>query len=104
MARITKKAFVSRMKASRNRQIAAVYEPLDYETLSKLSAICKRHDVWRTVTESRSNCLIFSDESRLYFDSFAKRNYFAFGDDVLMVSIRENGSKETMYLYYVVLM
>ena len=48
--------------------------------------------------------MIFSDESRLYFDSFAKRNYFAFGDDVLMVSIRENGSKETMYLYYVVLM
>lgn len=56
-------------------------------------------EVTRTVVKVRSNCLEFSDSSRLYFDSFAKYTYRRNGL-VYEVEIRENGNDWSKFLYY----
>lgn len=57
----------------------------------------------RTVTARRTNHLVFSDGSRLYFDSFAKRIYTDLGNGVVMLQITENGSDYSKYLYYYII-
>lgn len=64
------------------------------------------HAPKRGVFRKQTNALIFTDGSRLYFDSFAKREYRKVetgkSGTVYEMAIRENGAPFTKYLYYLV--
>ena len=53
----------------------------------------------RTVAARKSNHLVFSDGSRLYFDTFSKRMYFLHGS-ALAVVINENHSPMFKVIFY----
>lgn len=61
----------------------------------------------RTVTAVKSNHIVFSNGSRLYFDGFSKRRYTSYSHgttEMLVVSILENGcpATKTRNIYYLV--
>lgn len=70
-------------------------------SLTKINAIPTAGYDTRTVTERKSNCLVFSNGSRLYFDGKAKRIYFREGN-ALAVCVDEGTRMIKLMTYLVV--
>lgn len=75
------------------------------EIVVKTDKALKAESVWRVVKAKQTNCLIWSDGSRLYFDSFADRTYWkanAGTETIVWMDARERGSDLTKRMVYVV--
>lgn len=71
--KITKRQFINTIKSCRHALIGCVMGDID---LSRFETMCLDGlDIDREVVSVKSNHLVFSDDSRLYFDSFATRTY-----------------------------
>lgn len=101
----TKKDFINTLCTTESVLIGPVPEIEESAIMAVLKATWHPYDEVRTVTKRASNHLVFSNGSRLYFDSFAKRNYERWdcGDEIcLAIHITEKGMlpEQTKHLYY----
>ena len=99
MCKLTQAEFIRTMQTSRNGIVAVLVDepPL---SVSEMFRRAKKIACDREVAETRSNCLIFTDGSRMFFKGYGKRTYKQF-DNVIEVSISESGDQITSYVYYV---
>lgn len=97
--KITKKEFISLLSQIPSVFMGVCYSPAEPARIEAATSKINGDVPTRTVTRVASNHLEFSDKSRLYFDSYAKRSYERIGD-VLEIEIAENGSDFKKYLYY----
>ena len=110
MKKITKREFIDRLSSAPHMPWSCDVVPFDNglaivrddgleEHLAKIDrATIAGYDL-RTVSARRSNHLVFSDGSRLYFDSFAERTYYADGS-ALAVVIHEKCASMMKILCY----
>lgn len=102
MEKITKTEFINALMASPHDFMGVSYS-FDSGIAEGILKTATPMIAGRTVTAKKSNHLEFSDDSRLYFDSFAKYTFRkADIDDTVIyeVEIRENGNDWSKFLYY----
>lgn len=104
--KITKREFVSALENREHVFIGASRKPADVDKLLALKAeIFEAIDAGKPVTtrkiaEKHRDYLKFDDDSRLYFDTIDKREYFEI-EGVLEVQKTEIGCTEPYrYIYY----
>ena len=100
MCKLTQTEFIRTMQTSRNG-IAAVLIDEPPLSVSEMFRRAKQTVCDREVAETKSNCLIFTDGSRMFFKGYGKRTYKQF-DNVIEVSIAEKGDPIVAYIYYVI--
>ena len=104
--KITKRQFINALKEKPSLFLGYTYDPISDEKAEQFLIYGDyiRYPQWfRTVRTVKSNHIIFSDDSRLYFDSFATRTYteYSYGYvHIYVMSIHEKNSDETKYLVY----
>lgn len=105
--KITKKEFIQTMTEHRHLFLGVGKNSQLEKLPDNLNQFFKGgkipEELTRNVIKVKSNCLVFSDNSRLYFDSFAKYTYRKNGT-VYEVEIRENGNDWSKFLYYAMAM
>ena len=106
--KISKIEFVKALVENPHVFMGAVYsgEIPEGQLVEAAKRAREAHAPKREVSRKQTNALIFTDGSRLYFDSFAKRGYRKVetgkSGAVYEMTIREKGSPFTKYLYYLV--
>ena len=98
---MTKQQFINEL-ANGHVFLGVTHVPISDEDLPNVSLSSSDTSLIRTVAKRKSNHLEFSDGSRLYFDSFAKRTYEDRGKRIIEMTIKENGSDITKHLFYYV--
>ena len=93
---ITKKEFIQALCDN-----GTVFTYAEAKELPLIAVIGNGKARVRHVAHKRSSHLEFSDGSRLYFDSFAKRKYYKFSATYMM-EISEIGLPYNKYLFYTI--
>ena len=92
MKNITKKDFIAKLKDSQNVLITSGSVRSDKKEQIKKSLLLiadENFDGCRTVKNTQSNGIQFSNDSWLYFDTVGKHNYYMYGSFLIAETVND---------------